>query len=57
MFLVYSLVDHASEIAGANINPDLLLAAFLPALLFESAFSMEAHQIKVNFQVCLSDEI
>ncbi|XP_044330681.1 sodium/hydrogen exchanger 7 isoform X3 [Triticum aestivum] len=30
----------------ANINPDLLLAAFLPALLFESAFSMEAHQIK-----------
>ncbi|KAM0854260.1 hypothetical protein ACQ4PT_050537 [Festuca glaucescens] len=31
---------------GANINPDLLLAAFLPALLFESAFSMDAHQIK-----------
>ncbi|PHT60407.1 Sodium/hydrogen exchanger 8 [Capsicum baccatum] len=24
----------------ANINPDLLLAVFLPALLFESAFSM-----------------
>nr|ADK60916.1 plasma membrane Na+/H+ transporter [Distichlis spicata] len=30
----------------ANINPDLLLAVFLPALLFESAFSMEIHQIK-----------
>ncbi|XP_047088764.1 sodium/hydrogen exchanger 8-like isoform X3 [Lolium rigidum] len=30
----------------ANINPDLLLAAFLPALLFERAFSMDAHQIK-----------
>ncbi|GKC88742.1 sodium/hydrogen exchanger 8-like protein isoform X1 [Tanacetum coccineum] len=25
----------------ANINPDLLLAVFLPALLFESSFSME----------------
>ncbi|KAM0854259.1 hypothetical protein ACQ4PT_050537 [Festuca glaucescens] len=34
---------------GANINPDLLLAAFLPALLFESAFSMDAHQIKFTF--------
>ncbi|CAN4087562.1 unnamed protein product [Withania somnifera] len=30
----------------ANINPDLLLAIFLPALLFESIFSMEIHQIK-----------
>nr|ACF05808.1 Na+/H+ antiporter protein [Limonium gmelinii] len=29
-----------------NINPDLLLAVFLPALLFESSFSMEIHQIK-----------
>ncbi|KAE8716660.1 Sodium/hydrogen exchanger 8 [Hibiscus syriacus] len=29
-----------------NIDPDLLLAVFLPALLFESAFSMEMHQIK-----------
>ncbi|XP_037403832.1 sodium/hydrogen exchanger 7-like [Triticum dicoccoides] len=28
------------------INPDLLLAVFLPALLFESSFSMEVHQIK-----------
>ncbi|EMS54652.1 Sodium/hydrogen exchanger 8 [Triticum urartu] len=35
-----------SIVTWANINPDLLLAAFLPALLFESAFSMEAHQIK-----------
>ncbi|CAN6549729.1 unnamed protein product [Malus baccata var. baccata] len=30
----------------ANINPTLLLAVFLPALLFESSFSMEVHQIK-----------
>ncbi|KAL6847481.1 hypothetical protein ACP4OV_023334 [Aristida adscensionis] len=30
----------------ANINPDLLLAVFLPALLFESSFSMEIHQIR-----------
>ncbi|KAM0844212.1 hypothetical protein ACQ4PT_057206 [Festuca glaucescens] len=30
----------------ANINPDLLLAAFLPALLFKSA---DAHQIKFTF--------
>ncbi|GMH06736.1 hypothetical protein Nepgr_008576 [Nepenthes gracilis] len=29
-----------------HINPDLLLAVFLPALLFESSFSMEIHQIK-----------
>lgn len=29
-----------------NIDPDLLLAVFLPALLFESSFSMEVHQIK-----------
>ncbi|KAL8520747.1 hypothetical protein ACS0TY_011334 [Phlomoides rotata] len=30
----------------ANIDPDLLLAVFLPALLFESSFLMEVHQIK-----------
>ncbi|GKU97561.1 hypothetical protein SLEP1_g10697 [Rubroshorea leprosula] len=30
----------------AEIDGDLLLAVFLPALLFESAFSMEVHQIK-----------
>ncbi|PWA91715.1 plasma membrane Na(+) /H(+) antiporter [Artemisia annua] len=30
----------------ANIDPDLLLAVFLPALLFESSFSMEVHQMK-----------
>ncbi|GAB2226023.1 hypothetical protein Droror1_Dr00021806 [Drosera rotundifolia] len=29
-----------------HIDPDLLLAVFLPALLFESSFSMEVHQIK-----------
>ncbi|MED6176857.1 Son of sevenless 1, partial [Stylosanthes scabra] len=30
----------------ADIDPELLLAVFLPALLFESSFSMEVHQIK-----------
>lgn len=30
----------------ANINPNLLLSVFLPALLFESSFAMEVHQIK-----------
>nr|ACZ57357.1 plasma membrane Na+/H+ antiporter [Zygophyllum xanthoxylum] len=30
----------------ANIDPELLLSVFLPALLFESSFSMEVHQIK-----------
>ncbi|EPS60610.1 salt overly sensitive 1, partial [Genlisea aurea] len=30
----------------SSIDPDLLLAVFLPALLFESSFSMEIHQIK-----------
>lgn len=29
-----------------SIDPELLLAVFLPALLFESSFSMEIHQIK-----------
>ncbi|KAG7654305.1 Cation/H+ exchanger [Arabidopsis suecica] len=29
-----------------GINPDLLLAVFLPVLLFESSFSMDVHQIK-----------
>lgn len=33
--------------SGASIDPDLLLAVFLPALLFESSFAMEVHQIKV----------
>nr|GEW04161.1 copia protein [Tanacetum cinerariifolium] len=37
----------------ANINPDLLLAVFLPALLFESSFSMEVHQIKGPFGLLL----
>lgn len=45
----------SNSIAGANINPDLLLAVFLPALLFESSFSMEIHQIKVVHPVCLSN--
>ncbi|KAM0012680.1 putative cation/H+ exchanger, cation/H+ exchanger, CPA1 family [Helianthus debilis subsp. tardiflorus] len=31
---------------GANIDPDLLLAVFLPPLLFESSFSMDVHHIK-----------
>ncbi|KAG0469711.1 hypothetical protein HPP92_016411 [Vanilla planifolia] len=30
----------------SNINPNLLLSVFLPALLFESSFAMEVHQIK-----------
>ncbi|XP_068662664.1 sodium/hydrogen exchanger 8 isoform X2 [Aristolochia californica] len=33
----------------ANINPDLLLCVFLPALLFESSFALEVHQIKRCF--------
>ncbi|XP_024527441.1 sodium/hydrogen exchanger 8 [Selaginella moellendorffii] len=30
----------------SNIHPNLILYVFLPALLFESSFSMEVHQIK-----------
>lgn len=30
----------------SNINPSLILFVFLPALLFDSSFSMEVHQIK-----------
>ncbi|KAH7444409.1 hypothetical protein KP509_02G077000 [Ceratopteris richardii] len=30
----------------SNISPNLILFVFLPALLFESSFSMEVHQIK-----------
>lgn len=32
----------------SDINPNLILFIFLPALLFESSFAMEIHQIKVN---------
>ena len=32
--------------AWGNINPHVLLAAFLPALIFESSFSMEWHTLK-----------
>lgn len=35
----------------SEIDPELLLAVFLPALLFESSFSMEVHQIKVSILV------
>ncbi|KAJ7218247.1 hypothetical protein O6H91_Y470100 [Diphasiastrum complanatum] len=31
----------------ATINPNLILFVFLPALLFESSFAMDIHQIKV----------
>lgn len=30
----------------ANIDPNLILFVFLPALLFESSFAMDFHQIK-----------
>ncbi|PKI75807.1 hypothetical protein CRG98_003797 [Punica granatum] len=33
-------------LSGAKIDPDLLLAVFLPPLLFEGSFSMEVQQIK-----------
>lgn len=33
----------------ANIDPNLILFVFLPALLFESSFAMDFHQIKRGF--------
>lgn len=33
----------------SNIDPDLILFLFLPALLFESSFAMDFHQIKRCF--------
>ncbi|KAL4196021.1 hypothetical protein AMTRI_Chr04g243960 [Amborella trichopoda] len=36
----------ASIRVWSDINPKLLLSVFLPALLFESSFAMEVHQIK-----------
>ncbi|KAL6566294.1 Son of sevenless 1 [Orobanche gracilis] len=49
--LEYGTHHHLGKIGNgirlwADIDPDLLLAVFLPALLFESSFSMEVHQIK-----------
>ncbi|EFH51363.1 hypothetical protein ARALYDRAFT_484121 [Arabidopsis lyrata subsp. lyrata] len=38
-------IGHGIRICN-DIDPELLLAVFLPALLFESSFSMEVHQIK-----------
>ncbi|KAG9443984.1 hypothetical protein H6P81_015324 [Aristolochia fimbriata] len=37
----------------ANINPDLLLCVFLPALLFEGSYYLEVHQIKRCMQQML----
>ncbi|KAL6543894.1 Son of sevenless 1 [Orobanche gracilis] len=49
--LEYGTHHHLGKIGNgirlwADVDPDLLLAVFLPALLFESSFSMEVHQIK-----------
>ncbi|KAK4754515.1 hypothetical protein SAY87_002619 [Trapa incisa] len=49
--LEYGTHHHLGKIGDgirlwAGIDPDLLLAVFLPALLFESSFAMELHQIK-----------
>ncbi|GKU97566.1 hypothetical protein SLEP1_g10702 [Rubroshorea leprosula] len=43
---VSSILLYSFPRLWAEIDPDLLLAVFLPPLLFESAFSMEVHQIK-----------
>jgi len=48
--LVYYYADlgmlEASLDAWSGINPHLLLAVFLPALIFESSFSMEWHTLR-----------
>ncbi len=36
---------------GAKINPSLILFIFLPALLFESSFYMDVHQMWVCLYV------
>lgn len=53
LIVLFIIID-AVNIAGANINPDLLLYVFLPALIFEGSFAMDYHQIKVHF---LSDNL
>lgn len=42
--------------AGAKIDPNLILFVFLPALLFESSFAMDFHQIKVCIYSALYEE-
>lgn len=37
----------------ASIDPNLILFVFLPALLFESSFAMDFHQIKRGFMQML----
>ena len=50
MAVVYYYADlgllEASLSAWGGINPHVLLACFLPALIFESSFSMEWHTLK-----------
>ena len=50
MAVVYYYTDlgllEASLSAWGGINPHVLLACFLPALIFESSFSMEWHTLK-----------
>lgn len=48
-FFFVILIFASLYAAGARINPDLLLCVFLPALLFESSFAMDVHQIKVSY--------
>lgn len=40
---------------GSTINPKLILFVFLPALLFESSFVMEIHQIMVRLDLLTID--
>ena len=40
----------------ANLDPHLLLYVFLPALIFESAFSIEWHKFKSKFAMRLRSE-
>lgn len=47
--LSLSAIYRMCHVVGANIDPNLLLVVFLPALLFESSFLMEVHQIKVFY--------
>ena len=44
-YLDLGMLESSLESWG-NINPHVLLAAFLPALIFESSFSMEWHTLK-----------
>jgi len=51
--LALSLVNRGGELVTIELEPELILLAFLPGLLFESAYHVQFDEFKVNFKAIL----